>query len=412
VQSDFCEIDGISFPVRRPNSVVELAELVVRARKDKEGVFPIGGGTMLGFGMPPGKKGTAADVRALARVTDYPARDMTVTVEAGITIAELRCLLAAERQRLPVDVPRAEAATLGGVLAANVSGARRYGWGTLRDYVIGISVINDEGQPIKAGGRVVKNVAGYDLCKLYIGSLGTLGVITQVTLKVVPEPEQHALVTLACAAEHLEELLDRLHQSGTRPVALELLSPSARSQVKPLAELEWAEDRWLVLVGYESNADAVNWQVQQLIKEVKTDYPLEARIGPTALPVWQALEEMPGYRATDVTLKAAMLPSRCPDFCRRLADLAPDVILQAHAGNGIVVAHADAGSAVHAATLVARCREMLGTAGSVVVPRCPTDWKGTVGVWGPRGDVRLMRAVKEQLDPDRVFNPGRFVDGL
>ena len=118
------------------------------------------------------------DCRSLNRVIDYPARDMTITVQAGITIAELQTLLAAENQRLPVDVPHADRATLGGALAVNVSGPRRYGFGTLRDYVIGISTVNDEGQEVKAGGRVVKNVAGYDLCKLHIGALGTLGIIT------------------------------------------------------------------------------------------------------------------------------------------------------------------------------------------------------------------------------------------
>ncbi len=128
---------------------------------------------------------------------DYPARDMTVTVQAGITLAALQKLLATEKQRLPVDVPRADRATLGGVLAANVSGPRRFGFGTLRDYVIGITTINDEGQETKAGGRVVKNVAGYDLCKLHIGALGTLGIISQVTLKVRPMPEATTLLRLA-----------------------------------------------------------------------------------------------------------------------------------------------------------------------------------------------------------------------
>ena len=123
---------------------------------------------------------------------------MTITVQAGITArpAAGDCC-AAENQRLPIDVPRPDQATLGGALAVNVSGPRRYGFGTLRDYVIGISVVNDEGQEVKAGGRVVKNVAGYDLCKLHIGALGTLGIITQVTLKLRPLPEAQALVELA-----------------------------------------------------------------------------------------------------------------------------------------------------------------------------------------------------------------------
>ena len=144
---------------------------------------------------------------------DYPARDMTITVQAGITLGRLQDLLAAENQRLPIDVPRADRATLGGGLAVNVSGPRRFGCGTLRDYVIGISIVNDEGQEIKAGGRVVKNVAGYDLCKLHVGALGTLGVITPGDAQAAAAAGRAGLADAsACAAERLAALLDRLHR--------------------------------------------------------------------------------------------------------------------------------------------------------------------------------------------------------
>src|SRR5262249_11945512 len=149
------------------------------------------------------------------------------TVQAGITLTKLERLLATENQRLPIDVPQPDKATLGGALAVNVSGPHRYGFGTLRDYVLGISVVNDEGQEIKAGGRVVKNVAGYDLCKLYIGSLGTLGVITQVTLKLKPRPQEQAMVLVGCGTTALQSLLDEAHRSRTRPVCLDLLNRSA-----------------------------------------------------------------------------------------------------------------------------------------------------------------------------------------
>ena len=144
---------------------------------------------MLDVGLPPLKPGFAVETTALNQVIDYPARDMTVTVQAGITIAKLQETLAAEGQWLPVDVPQPERATLGGAVALNVSGPRRFGYGTLRDYVIGISFVTDEGQEVKAGRRVVKNVAGYDLMKVQIGAAGTLGLITQLTLKVKPKPE-------------------------------------------------------------------------------------------------------------------------------------------------------------------------------------------------------------------------------
>src|SRR5207249_9434965 len=135
--------------------------------------------------------------------------------------------LAAETQWLPVDVPQPERAPLGGAAALNLSGPRRVGYGTLRDYVIGISFVTDEAVEVKAGGRVVKNVAGYDLMKLQIGAVGTLGVITQLTLKVKPKPESSVLVTLGCETAALAGVLDRLHASKSRPCAVELLNAAA-----------------------------------------------------------------------------------------------------------------------------------------------------------------------------------------
>src|SRR5262245_17199545 len=169
-----CTIDGFGpLTVVRPGSVAELGEMVRRAASNNEAIYPVGGQTELDLGNPPTKPGTAVDMRGLDQVIDFPARDMTVTVQAGITIAKLQALLAPENLQLPIDVSQPARATLGGIIATNASGPRRYGYGTLRDYVIGISAVNDEGNEFKAGGRVVKNVAGYDLCKLLVGSLGT-----------------------------------------------------------------------------------------------------------------------------------------------------------------------------------------------------------------------------------------------
>src|SRR5579871_5747748 len=176
-----------------PETVREIGDAVRRARDSAEAIYPVGGRTLLHVGLAASRQGTIVDLRKLDKVVDYPARDMTVTVQAGITVARLAQVLRSEGQRLPVDVPWAEEATLGGALAVNISGPRRFGWGTFRDYVIGIRMVNDQGEEFKAGGRVVKNVAGYDICKLAIGSLGTLGIITEVTLKVRPLAEDQAL---------------------------------------------------------------------------------------------------------------------------------------------------------------------------------------------------------------------------
>jgi glycolate oxidase FAD binding subunit len=420
-----CVIDDAGpFPVVRPASVGELGDVVRRAAADGLALYPVGGRTALDLGLPPARPGLAVDTTALAAVIDYPARDLTVTVQAGIPLDALRRLLATEGQRLPVDVPRPESATLGGALAVNASGPRRLGFGTLRDYVIGISTVNDDGQETKAGGRVVKNVAGYDLCKLHVGALGTLGIISQVTLKLRPLPEETTLLTLGCDGAALAELLDSLHRSRTRPVCLDVLNPAAARALTETAGPGLPDAAWAVVLGYEDSRETVNWQVRQLLEELppRRVRGLDVRSAATAADLWRALIEFPtrglgraSEAAPAVTFRAGLLPSVIASFCLEAAALPAEVQLQAHAGSGIVLGHLEGD------LTAARVQEMLkglqaqvvSARGHLTLPRCPAPWKKEFPVWGPpRGDWALMRQVKERLDPRRLFNPGRFIEGI
>ncbi|HEX3868799.1 MAG TPA: FAD-binding protein, partial [Pirellulales bacterium] len=239
---------------------------VVEAMRDAyaadSAIYPVGGGTTRNFGMPAKRVGNELLLAGLDRVLDYPSRDMTITVEAGITIQKLAGILAAEGQRLPIDVAEDDRATLGGVIAANFSGPRRYGSGTIRDYVIGCSAIDGRGTPFKAGGRVVKNVAGYDFCKLLTGSLGTLAVITQATLKLKPVPEASSFV--AChpaSAADTEHLLAALNDSATRPSAVELLVGWSAFDENA------SPDSVELLVGLEGTQAEVSWSIDALSAE-------------------------------------------------------------------------------------------------------------------------------------------------
>jgi glycolate oxidase FAD binding subunit len=399
--------------VERPRSAEEVGQLVCRAAAAGQGVYPLGGRTQIGLGLPPTKPGVAIDVRGLDAVLDYPARDMTITLRAGITIAGLQRLLAGENQRLPIDVPRPELATVGGTLAANVSGPRRLGYGTARDYVLGMSVVNDEGHEVKAGGRVVKNVAGYDLPKLHIGALGTLGVITQVTLKLRPLPEATALVAVGCSSAGLGPLLDCLHDSRTRPVSLDVLNgPAARSLAAAGPVLPAAQ--WVVIVGYEDNMSAVSWQVSQLMEEVAPAGVLgmEARAGVAAGVLWQGLTEFDVRPASIVSFKANLVPGAVAGFCLEAAGLPEQPLLIARAGSGIVRGHIGGDLTPERAAVILKGLQERAVAarGNVLLTRCPAGWKHSLPVWGaPRGDAWLMRRVKHALDPRGVFNPGRFL---
>jgi glycolate oxidase FAD binding subunit len=408
-------LDGLDLPHLRPGSVDHLGEVIREAKAKDAALYPLGGLTHLALGNPPSKQGTAIDLRGLTQIIDFPARDMTVTVQTGITMQALRETLTKANLRLPIDVAQAERATLGGVLAANVSGPRRCGYGTLRDYVIGISAFNDDGREFKAGGRVVKNVAGYDLCKLLVGSLGTLGIITQATLKLRPLVEAQAIICLGCEANQLESLLSCLHGSRTRPICLDVLNQPAAQIVFPQANLTVPEATWTVLVGYEGNANAVSWQVQQLVKEVCTQRRLQALVDFTALPLCNAVVEFGAWPTEQLTLKASVLPSAVAAFCQGVDHGMNRPALCAHAGNGIVQGRWRAGLTMEqAASMLTLWRDLAPKGhGTVIVPSCPSEWKRVLNIWGPPShDAWLMREVKAKFDPKGIFNPGRFVDGI
>jgi glycolate oxidase FAD binding subunit len=393
-------------------SIAEVKEIIRKSSADGRAVSAFGGRTMLDFGLPSTRTGIGVDLRKLDQVIEYPARDMTITVQAGITISKLQEILAAENQRLPIDVPQAEVATLGGAIATNTSGPRRFGFGTWRDYVIGISVINDQGHEVKAGGRVVKNVAGYDLCKLYIGSWGTLGIITQVTLKLKPRPEEQALAILECMPENFKAVLDQMHDSRTRPICVELVNEAAVRAIKrQYSGLLLETAPWIAIVGFEENSQAVAWQIQQLVRERHKagNGGLDVRFGSAADPLWKALVEFQLHRESRLSFKANMVSRATSDFCLQVADLVPGIQLQAHAGNGIVVGHVENDLALDKARAILRQMQNWALAGhgNVVVLRCPREWKQELPIWGvPRSDAWLMRVVREKLDPHQLFNPG------
>jgi glycolate oxidase FAD binding subunit len=195
---------------------------------------------------------------------------MTITVEAGISMDQLQQVLAAEGQRLPLDVPHSDQATLGGVLATNTSGCRRYGLGTIRDSLIGVSACDAQGRLFKSGGRVVKNVAGYDLCKMLIGSEGSLAIITQATLKVLPRPHSAAAVWVPLAAlGDSEAVLASLVTTQTRPVAVEVWNRTAIDECLTEVTNVVTGPEGFVCIAFEGGDREVRWQTTKLSEELR-----------------------------------------------------------------------------------------------------------------------------------------------
>ncbi len=397
-----------------PESTEQLADIVRSAAAEHTPVYPIGGGTCLNFGLPAKQAGLGLQLKGIDQVIDYPARDMTITVGAGIAMEVLQERLATDSQRLPVDAPHATQATLGGLIATNHSGPLRFGHGTLRDHVIGIKAVDGRGELFSGGGRVVKNVAGYDFCTLLTGSLGTLGVITQVTLKLKPRPAARALV--CCQPPDLnqaEQLLTALMQSSTTPVAIELLTGACWNNAPGLGVSETGGG-WLV-IALEGTVVEVDWMTEQLEKEWRDQgvESIKSIRDVDADALYTQLIEFPADIESPLVLKITGLPSATTGILQTLHELDQNIATQAHAGNGIVIAKfsefpPDGLSRV----LTGRIKAVAAAAGgSATILSNPSGSEMTHhSVWGA-ADMPLewMKRIKDAFDPHNILNPGRFV---
>lgn len=415
----------------QPSDILPLTETlapadapgVVEAVREAAGsgtpLYPIGGATMLRYGVPAAKPGLGLSLGAMNRVLDYRVRDLTVTAEPGVTMGELSRQLAAEGQRLPVDVPQPDRATLGGVVAAACAGARRFRWGTMRDYVIGFRAVDGSATPFSGGGQVVKNAAGYNLCRLVTGSLGTLGVITQVSLMVRPLPEADALVATSVPdLDEAERLLEDLVKTPTLPSAVELLTGPAWKEAEELQGAGSGASCRLV-VGFEGTSSEVGWMVDQLAEqwaERGVSSPAVLR-GNEATRLWRRLADFPAAESgTDggppAVAEIRVLPSQAVEMLRLVGEADSECSVQTHAGDGILRVRFSLGAADAAGVLVDKLRPAVAAHGGALVVLSTPDgaaWDRET-VWGPASDgAKVMGRLKRQFDPHGILNPGRFI---
>ena len=262
------------------------------------------------------------DLAKMNQVVDYPARDMTVTVQAGMTVRTLTDLLREENQQLPVDCPDPEM-SVGAFVAFNGAGSRQYGYGTLRDYLIGVEAVDGQGRVFHAGGRVVKNVAGYDLCRLMIGSRGRLGILSQLTFKLKPHTPHEAVARFAWSKPTgVAAALDQLNTSTTRP---------------NLIDLETApEEPWVIAVGVGGTAAACEWELVQIRRELRDCDKMHVLIQEHEACTTYRNDTAAAHLPKSGRMMIHTLPSRVVDVAGLLRDHGSHVI--AHAGNGILLA--------------------------------------------------------------------------
>jgi glycolate oxidase FAD binding subunit len=398
--------------VLSPGTVQEVAAAVRAARETGLALIPAGHPTHLDIGRPPRRYDAALSTRRLDRILAHEAGDMTVTAEAGVTLAGLASALAVQQQCLPLDPARAADMTIGGLIAADRSGPLRCAHGKVRDWLIGVQVVTADGQLVRGGGRVVKNVAGYDLPKLFTGSFGTLGVVVEATFKVRPLPEREALFVwpLATLPEAIGQAAALLG-SPVFPVLLEVLNEAA-------AETLGLDARPCLVIGCAGGAPHLDEQERRLdhlaagaVERCGEDRVrgLRRALSDFSQP---ATEDGVVARVSAVpTVLGALLPQI--EAAAQERGLVAEIA--AHAGSGVAWCQLLGGADVlRLAELAEWVRAAARQRGAwVVFEALPEALRGRLDPWDfATPALRLMEGVKRALDPAGMFSPGRFVGGI
>ncbi|MGH9574832.1 MAG: FAD-binding oxidoreductase [Candidatus Acidiferrales bacterium] len=438
-------VDGVTpNAALQPSSPEEILEIVKFAVSENLSIVVNGARTKIGIGLAPRRYDIALDVTRLNQIVAYDPGDLTLSVEPGVAICHLQRTLNEHGQFLPHGAPFMTRATVGGTIASGVEGPLRQMYGTARDFVLGMEFVTGDGVAAKSGGRVVKNVTGYDLHKLMIGSLGTLGIITKINLRTFPAPQSvrgfaahftHAADAVACR--------NSVAASALRPMTLDILSPGvaelfagdAARRIEPneLPDGLLSRGGWTLTTGFSGNDDVLDRCEAELgamvesaggthfsrIGDDKTPSAITAAFGRVREFAPIALESSPAC----TIMKISVLPEHLEHAIAAAKHAADDHSLTWTAvarGVGViyVALFADGNDEKHmkcAAGATNRihedCCARLG--GNSTIPWCPSEWKSALSIWGPeRPDLPLMHRVKSVFDPQGILAPGRFVGGI
>ena len=408
-----------------PPSAEHVAALLKYAADHDLAVIPCRNTTKLEVGGIPRRYDLALSLKELNRVWHYEAADLTVSVEPGMKFGDFQHFLSRQRLWLPLDPAGGDKASLGGILAANSSGALRLRYGAPRDMVLGMKIATTEGKVVKTGGRVVKNVAGYDLGKLLVGSYGTLGVIVEASFKLFPLPPERATFILPAGTFGIARDLRRaIMDSPLEPLRLTLLDATGATQLLAGSSLagEVKEPQLWVEVG---GSPQVVGRCETELRRIgaASGAPLKRLLPPVAEDLWRRVSDPRSWLVPPnpglIALKVTLSIGASEEFLSRARQEAEgeQVELASFSQVGVGISHLcllEKKPSLEREGLLKRLRqaaEDLG--GALVIERCPPELKRRVNVWGSTGsDFEAMRRVKTTWDPKGILSPGRFVGGL
>jgi len=401
-----------------PGSIGHIAQLLQAAHSNRWTVVPRGGGTHMSVGAPPRRVDIVLCTSRLAGIVEYSSGDLTVIAQAGMTISSLQSALAAKGQFLPLDPPLPSSCTVGGAVAVNAAGPLRFSHGTVRDLVLGMKVVLPDGQVVRLGGKVMKNVAGYDLCHLFTGSRGTLGVVCQVAFRVMPAPQMWGVVlgwfrSTNDACEAAQEIA----ASELLPGSVDVLSPGLARKIAGGGD----SGLCALAVSVPGSRSSVLWRRDRLVEllQARECDGADWVEGEAARDIRQAVADMAAPDGA-ASLTASVLPAETAALCDAAGQLAAEhgfeASFLAHAGSGVVHLHLH-GPGETGDSIAALGEELRALArklgGSMIASSAPARLKSHEFVWGPPDAAfRMMSALKKEIDPRGIMSLGRFVGGL
>lgn len=412
---------GYAFGERAPSRVItpESVEQLAAALRDcdtkGEAVVFFGGGTLQGLGHAPARYDVAVNLRALNHVLEYEFRDLTISVEAGMTVEQFNATLAERGQFVPLDAPQAARSTVGGVLAGGWCGPRRATYGRPRDALIGTTVVLADGTIAKAGGMVVKNVTGYDMSKLYCGSLGTLGAIVRANFKTLPVPQTRRIA--------IARLPERTHRRAAEHIASLDVEPAAALVVQGFSDDVDGHDGidgriFLLFEGSQALVDRSTRELRSALGAagVPETTLFDAGAGMAFARLLDAYLVRLGDRS--VTYRILGLPSDLLARWETVSNLSQEHELNLETlqdiRTGDLIARVSATLSGHVAERIPGFDVALHSAlPRIAVLTAPESLRGSLAMWGaPPPSLETMRALKARFDPKGTLAPGRYVGGI
>ncbi len=387
-----------------PDTVQDLAAIMVAAAQEKWRIIPCGNGSKLDWGGLTESINLVVSTQKCDRIIDHAVGDLTVTVEAGVKLADLQATLQATKQFLPIDPIYPQEATIGGIVATADTGSLRQGYGGIRDLILGISFVRADGKIAKGGGRVVKNVAGYDLMKLFTGSYGSLGIISQVTFRTYPIPESSQTIAITGDAPSIAEAIKQIKNSGLTPTAADLVTASV------IADLELGNNLGL-LIRFQTIPESITKQISKL-KAIAESLGLSVTCCPNGgeAQIWQKLSNVTRipHNSDAITCKIGILPSAAVQLFQELEAMQPGQYFgRIHIGTGLgqlQFLQSDIAAITKTRSL---CQEHRGF---LTVLSAAKSVKQQIDIWGYSGNAAsMMTKIKQQFDPQNILNPQRYL---